>query len=274
MKKAPARSHYQLRLPPFTERLPAPVFFRTEHMPAYATYPALSHQWGEFVYSYSGITEVNAGSEHTLAPPHLGIWIPAGVEHTGFNHQATVHCSVYISPALCTHLPDRFCAVTVSPLVRSILEQLRDASQEQHAAPANQRLLRVLVDQLATCSPTGSYIPATSDPRLDAVLHALRDNPADNRPLSALAIAAHMSERTLVRHCRRELGMSLTEWRQRLRIVSALPLLHDGRSVESVALEMGYATSSAFIAMYRRVTGTSPKRSVTGQALRQPSSGQ
>src|SRR5699024_4338471 len=130
-----------------------------------------------------------------------------------------------------------------SPLVRAILEQLRNFASFDMQQPAYARLLRVLVDQLSHCEPIGSFMPHTDDPELGAILQALRDNPADNRPLSEWARTFHIGERTLMRRCQKELGMSLTEWRQRLRLVTALPLLRDGHSVESVALDLGYATS-------------------------------
>ncbi len=256
--RQPPRRH--LMLPPFTDALPAPVFFRTEHMPSNSTYPPLLHAWGEFVYSFSGITELKAEGQHYLTPPNLGLWIPEGIEHTGFNHQEAVHCSLYVSRRLCTSMPKQVCAVIVTPLVRALLEHLRDLPPGAGESPERARLLRVLVDQLSTCSTTGSYVPLTDDPELDAILQALRDNPADNRSLAELAEAFHLSERTLMRRCQSELGMSLTEWRQRLRIVNALPRLREGSSVEAVALDLGYATSSAFIAMFRRLTGMSPRR--------------
>ncbi|WP_146651660.1 AraC family transcriptional regulator [Labilithrix luteola] len=263
MKRARSSSRPRprhLRLPPFTDTLPEPVFFRTEHMPSRATYPTMLHRWGEFVYSFSGITEVTAGEQHFIAPPQLGLWIPEGIEHVGFNEEEAVHCSVYVTRRFCTRMPKHLCAVIVTPLVRAILEQLRDRSPDDDEPAARARLLRVLVDQLSTCATTGSYVPHTVDTELDAVLSVLKANPADQRSLAELAKAFHMSERTLIRRCEQELGMSLTEWRQRLRLVTALPLLRAGRSVESIALDLGYTTSSAFIAMFRRLTGTSPRR--------------
>lgn len=259
-KRAPSPVAAHVRQPPFTEQLPVPIFFRIEHMPAHATYPALRHAWGEFVYSFSGVTEVKAGTQHFLTPPHLGLWIAPDTEHTGFNHQAAVHCSLYIRRDLCSRMPAKSCAVIVSPLLRAILEHLRTLPRGQAMDRAYARLLRVLVDQVAACPTTGSFMPHTDDAELEPILQSLRDHPEDNRTLSELAAAFHMAERTLTRRCRKELGMSLTEWRQRLRLVHALPMLRSGRSVESVALDLGYATSSAFIAMFRRLTGTSPVR--------------
>jgi len=42
--------------------------------------------------------------------------------------------------------------------------------------------------------------------------------------------------------------------------VRALALLEAGRSVESIALDLGYGSSSAFIAMFHRMTGASPNK--------------
>jgi len=65
------------------------------------------------------------------------------------------------------------------------------------------------------------------------VLQSLRDCSEDNCTLVELTADFHMAERTLMWRCQKELGMSLTEWHQRLRLVSALPLLRAGHSVES-----------------------------------------
>ncbi|HEY4802866.1 MAG TPA: AraC family transcriptional regulator, partial [Paraburkholderia sp.] len=165
MPKTPdrARPARYLRLPPFTDVLPTPVFFRMEHMPSHATYPQMCHPWGEFVYAFSGTTEVKAGDEHYITPPHLGLWIAPGTEHVGFNEQETVHCSVYISRDLCARMPATSCAVMVSPLVRAILEHLRVTPVEEEGEAQRARLLRVLVDQLSTCATTGSFVPHTED---------------------------------------------------------------------------------------------------------------
>lgn len=263
---SPDSTDSRFRRPPFQEELPSPVFFRAESMPAHGEYPVMCHGWGEFVYSFSGTTEVKAGRAHYIVPPHFGMWIPEGTVHTAFNQQAAVHGSLYISRGLCRRMPGALCGVVVSPLVRAILDHLRELPPGKREHASTERLLEVLVDQLSDCSTALTHIPHTDEPQLEAVLQALRDNPADNRPLSELAAAFHLSERTLIRRARSELGMSLTEWRQRLRLLNALPMLQLGRSVESVALDLGYSTSSAFIAMFRRYVGVSPGRYI-GEVL-------
>jgi len=52
--------------------------------------------------------------------------------------------------------------------------------------------------------------------------------------------------------------MSFPEWKQRLRTLKAMPLLEKGAKVEHVALDLGYASASAFIAMFRKLMGITP----------------
>lgn len=243
---------------PFTGALPAKVCFRSAEMPAEATYPWHSHSWGEFVYSFSGVIEVKLADCHYLAPPQYGIWLPPNVEHVGQNRYAAHHSSLYISGELCGSLPAQACALAVTPLVRAMLEHLRQHPPALPQAESDERLLHVLVDQLVGAHRVGSYLPASDDPVLGKVLDMLEADPGDSRSLAELAYAANTTERTLMRRCQRDLGMTLAEWRQRLRVVTAMALLERGQTVESIALGLGYASSSAFITMFRRLTGETP----------------
>jgi transcriptional regulator GlxA family with amidase domain len=148
--------------------------------------------------------------------------------------------------------------LTVSPLVRALLDHLRQLPAGAPNGPEDARLLQVLLDQLAHAPVTGSYLPNSEDPQLGAVLRLLEANPGDNRALPELAQAVHSTERTLMRRSQRDLGMSLAEWRQRLRVVRAMPLLEAGQTVETVALDLGYSSASAFITMFKRLMGSTP----------------
>jgi AraC-like DNA-binding protein len=256
----------RLHIPPSGEVLPAPIFFRTAHTPAEAIYPQHRHAWGEFVYSFSGVIEVRLADRHYLAPPQYGIWLPPKVEHTGLSRYEACHCSLYIAEELSAALPRSTCALTVSPLVRAILDHLRRHPPASPYTAEEERLLRVLVDQLVAASCAGSYLPSSDDPLLGPVLRALEAQPADNRSLPELARAANTTERTLMRRCRRDLGMSLAEWRQRLRVLKAMPLLEAGRTVESIAFDLGYGSASAFITMFRRLMGVTPDEFRKGAA--------
>ena len=239
--------------------LPPPdIYFRTAQMPANAIYPAHHHVGGEFVYSFQGIMELQVKGQHFWAPPQYGVWLPPGVEHVALNRLAAGHASLYLAPALCGALPATACAIRATPLMTALLDHLRELPHQDPPDERRLRLMHVLVDQLGAATPQGSYLPHSRDPLLAPVLQCLLARPQDNRTLADLAAMFHTTQRTLMRRCERDLGMSLTEWRQRLRILRALAMLERGRKVEHVAVSLGYANASSFIAMFRKLMKRTP----------------
>lgn len=248
-----------LRIPPFSNKLPHPVYIRTEKLEGGSAYPRHRHRWGEFVYSFSGVMEVKLAQRSYLAPPHYGIWLPPEVEHIGSNRFETCYCSLYLSQELCGKLPADTCTLAVGPVIRAILADLSARRVDYPRSAEDARLMQVLIDQLGLAPRHDSYLPMSDDTTLGQVLTALQQDPSDNRSLEQWAQAVHSTERTLSRRCQRDLGMSFSEWRQRLRLVSALSMLEAKLPVQAVALELGYSTSSAFIAMFHRMMGITPE---------------
>jgi AraC-like DNA-binding protein len=90
------------------------------------------------------------------------------------------------------------------------------------------------------------------------VCAALRRDPADARSLAALGADAGVSERTLTRLFRADLGMTFPQWRTQLRLYHALRMLADGSAVTTVAHACGWSSTSAFIDVFRRAYGHTP----------------
>jgi AraC-like DNA-binding protein len=87
---------------------------------------------------------------------------------------------------------------------------------------------------------------------------ALRNSPADSRTLGEWGREVGASERTLARSFLADTGLPFGRWRALLRVSSALVELAAGSSVGTVALSVGYESTSAFIAAFRRETGVTP----------------
>ena len=68
------------------------------------------------------------------------------------------------------------------------------------------------------------------------------------------------SMRSLVRQFQADTGMTFRQWRRQARMLFALELLAAGQSTTQVALEVGYQTTSAFVAAFRETFGITPKR--------------
>ncbi len=237
--------------------LSSPIIYRKGDMPENACYPLHSHAWGEFVFAYSGSIEIQVDNKRYLLLPDYGIWVPPHIVHQCCNTCKADHCSIYFDAALCTGLSERPAAVKISGLMHSMLEHLRNSTYPD-SSEERIRFLQVFLDILKTAPCVESWIPVSADPELSEILRELEEDPGDDRSVKELAGSHGISERTLARKCRRELGVTLREWRQRLRAVKALALIEEGRTIESVALDMGYASASAFIAMFRKIMGRAP----------------
>jgi AraC-like DNA-binding protein len=97
-----------------------------------------------------------------------------------------------------------------------------------------------------------------SDRRLVPIAQALTAHPEDPRTLSDWGRSVGASERTLARLFRADTGLSFRLWRQQARLLEALRRLADREPVTTVALDLGYDSPSAFIAMFKCTLGTTP----------------
>ena len=59
--------------------------------------------------------------------------------------------------------------------------------------------------------------------------------------------------------------MSFGRWRTHVRLRAALPLLAGGMPVAAAAHRVGYATPSAFVAVFRKIVGVTPGAYFTGR---------
>ncbi|UTO19985.1 helix-turn-helix transcriptional regulator [Acinetobacter sp. Z1] len=242
---------------PINNEIPELIWLSIRDAPAETFYPEHTHAWGEFIYTFDGVLEVNIDQIHYLTPPPYGIWLPPNLQHSGINRNEVTHCTLYIHESLCENMPCQAGILLSAPLVSSLLEHIRKNAFEQ-SDPEYSRLLQVLLDLLGHAELVGSYLPTTQHPALAKILHHLHTFPADNSTLDELAKMMNMTERTLARYSQKELGMSLHEWRQRLKVMKAMTMLNQGKTIESIALDLGYASSSAFIYMFKRWMNLTP----------------
>lgn len=98
------------------------------------------------------------------------------------------------------------------------------------------------------------------DRRLLRITAALAATPADARGLAEWAAWAGLSSRSMSRLFRSETGCSFGLWRQQFLLSIALERLAQGEAVNAVSDALGYATTSNFIAMFKRHFGASPAR--------------
>ncbi|MFP6651301.1 MAG: AraC family transcriptional regulator [Dehalococcoidia bacterium] len=83
----------------------------------------------------------------------------------------------------------------------------------------------------------------------------MKDDPANGRTLEAWASIVGASGRTSARLFSAETKMTFRSWQCQARLLAGIVKLAEGQSVTSVALDVGYESPSAFIAMFKRALG-------------------
>jgi AraC-like DNA-binding protein len=253
-------------------------------LPAGTGIDAHRHDENQIVYAGRGVLSVTTDAGSWVAPATRAIWIPAGAVHEHRAYGDTVLHLVGLpveDNPLCL---DRPAVIGVDPLLRELIiaytgqpeghpDERTDEHHVEHrvgrpggrpaerpGVPAAERLrLRaVLLDRLRRSTQQPVHVPAARDPRLAAVCAVLRDDPADDRTLARLGAEVGVSDRTLSRLCRAEFGMSFPQWRTQVRLHHALRLLAEDVPVTVVASRCGWASSSAFIDVFRRAFGHTP----------------
>jgi uncharacterized protein YkwD len=92
--------------------------------------------------------------------------------------------------------------------------------------------------------------------------------PAERASLAQWAADVGASERTMARLFREQLGTGYQQWRQQAVLAHALPLLARGVPVSQVAAATGYASESAFTAMFKAAMGQPPSQFQAAPPLR------
>jgi AraC-like DNA-binding protein len=224
--------------------------------------PAHTHRWHQVLYTTVGALSVSTADTTWFVPPSRAIWIAAGIRHAVATADGAQMRSLYVLPSAVTALSDTLpvdaCRVVeVSPLLRELIADL--GTDETEAEPARERLVSALIlDELARAEILHAGLRLPTDPRLAKLCRAMMAEPSSNRTLDEWSPLVGASGRTLARLFRDELGTTFADWRQRMRLARAATLVARGLPLSRVAAELGYASQSAFTAMFRRAFGKSP----------------
>jgi AraC-like DNA-binding protein len=229
--------------------------------PAGARVPEHAHaDHAQLVYVAQGVLTVRAGGERWVVPTGRAVWVPPGERH-GLEAAGRVAAKhLYLPRRLAAVLPARCRVVHVSPLLRELVLELADGEPLRASVPRERRAIAFLVDQIATVPVVPLTLSFPEDPRARRLADVLQASPEDRAGVDLLARRAGASRRTLERLFAAETGLTIGRWRQQARLLRALELLGERRSVSEVAPAVGYDSPSAFIAMFTAALGTTPSR--------------
>jgi AraC-like DNA-binding protein len=244
-----------------------PVRVRSRHLTADAHFEPHCHPWAQVAYCATGILQVSAeypdsasGEVTYIVPPSRAVWISPRALHSIHVLEAAQFRTLYLDASAAPAGWEGCRVLMVSPLFRELVSALDEPGL---ARPREQLLTALLLDELrgAASQELGVPLPpAAGDKRLRALCEAVLRAPAERGTLSEWAAAVGASERTMARLFRDQLGTGYQQWRQQAVLAHALPLLARGVAVSQVAADSGYASESAFTAMFKAAMGQPPSR--------------
>jgi AraC-like DNA-binding protein len=229
-------------------------------------FEVLEHAHGsdQLIYATSGLMEVFSGQSEWLIPPHFALWIPGRTRHRIQMQGPVSMRTLYLRKGL-TARPEQHCAVLhVTPLLRELIVEAVRVRQLRVRNRYECALRELLIAHLQMASPIPTFVTLPREARALAVAQKILRNPAEPKTMAALCAEACVSVRTIERVFREEIGINFESWRRQVRLTKAVELLVAGFSIKEVAYKVGYCQSSAFVEMFRRTFGTTPKVWITG----------
>ncbi len=184
------------------------------------------HDRDQIVYASQGVMTVETSQGMWVLPASRALWIPTGVN--------------------------------ISPLLKELIIYSCQFKVLDNRTKIRSHLVTLILDLLRLSRTIPLQLPRPVDHRAQRVADFLYANPGSIVPTEEICARAGASKRTIERLFRQNTRMTLGRWRQQLRLMHSMRLLAQGMKINSVALEAGYSSPSAFILMFRSALGTSP----------------
>ncbi|MGO9336433.1 MAG: helix-turn-helix domain-containing protein [Terracidiphilus sp.] len=219
-----------------------------------------SHPEDQLLFASKGVMTLQTRQGVWVVPPMRAVWIPADTPHSVSMSGPVSMRTLYFQPTLCRTLPAKCFVMHVSAFLRELILHACKLSRLNRKTAKDRRVADLLVDQLKEVHSVPLQLPHPVDSRAKRVMQTLFANPGDQRTLEKLCKDCGASKRTIQRLFLDQTKMTFAKWRQQLRLLHGMQLLAGGEKVTAAALDAGYSSTSAFIAMFRKQMGTTPAR--------------
>lgn len=218
-----------------------------------------SHQRTQLLYAVDGVMRVSTDVGVWMIPPRRALLIAPGVAHELTMLSRVSLRSLYIAPGAIAGFSGGCRLIEVSNLLRELVLALSAAPGQLPTPGRGEQLAALILSELAGAATVPIKIPWPRDRRLVSVCAAILAQPGVNRTIDDWAVDAGASGRTLMRLFPKETGLPFRQWLQQVQLADAFCRLARGEPVGNIANALGYASASAFTAMFRRVLGNTPQ---------------
>ncbi|RYY01965.1 MAG: AraC family transcriptional regulator [Gammaproteobacteria bacterium] len=222
--------------------------------------PPHTHPRAQLLYAVEGVMRVLTPTSVWTIPSQRALWVPANVEHHSFMMSDLEMRTLYVSADVPVALGQECRAISVSNFLRELILGLLEEPAEYPVAGRGEHIAALILMEINRAATHAVEIPWPQDRRLQTVCHSIMSAPGVNRTIEELADAAGASARTLIRLFPKETGLKYRQWVQQVQIADAICRLGRGESIARISNALGYASPSAFSAMFKRTFGVAPNQ--------------
>ncbi len=216
------------------------------------------HPDGQFTFVTRGVVSLHTPSRVWIVPRGRLAWIPPQQAHASRSQGAAEGWLVLAPPNYAERLPSEVCILQASSLLIAALERIGAA---RDAGGALERLLDALVlAEVGTTSAEDFSVPMPRADKLRGWAMTFLQAPHSKTSIEDAAAAVGMSRRSFTRHVEAQTGTTFAAWKRCMLVNRAIEKLAAGQSVGAVAFDLGYESTSAFIAMFKAARGLPPRR--------------
>ncbi|HCR1107305.1 TPA: helix-turn-helix domain-containing protein [Klebsiella aerogenes] len=246
-----------------TGQPPDSIWFRSAHWSAGTDFPENTLHWGKLMYSCKGLARITIKGNVYLSTPEFAIWLPAHTSHHSIAFTEIEYAIIHVHEKLCKQLPTEVETLKINGIIKEIIKDFSRRSVGHISSVTDINLANVLIEQLALCESFNCFLPLSEDSIISKITKKMIDEPDGLYTLKNWSDNIGLSERTLSRRFLSSTGINFNEWKLRRKVLLAISLLQEGKSVKYVSSCLGYHDPSAFIAMFRLRMGITPGQLVS-----------
>lgn len=216
------------------------------------------HDRIQLVHTLSGVIRIQTLEGTWIIPPGRGVWLPANKFHALLASGDVHACGIFLTPDIRPNLINECRVVTISPLLKELIQSAMLIQSTIHPQSREERLLDLILDELELLHALPFNLPEPQNPKLQKLCHEIKKDLSQTWTLEGAAEYLHVSTKTLTRHFQKETHMHFSHWVRQARLMQAMIDLTLNKSIFNVALDLGYDSASAFSAMFKRETSLTP----------------
>ncbi|WP_244954735.1 AraC family transcriptional regulator [Winogradskyella helgolandensis] len=223
-----------------------------------------SHNKGQFLYTEGGVVHIKTDSRTYYLPARHYMWIPPKTKHAIYpNSPKVIMRNLYFPlDAMTSNFYKNEAIYPINNLLLELLLHTKswngDVTNSQKNKYAIAIAFKALLEQ-TTSKSLHFELPHPKDRRLIAIINYLNKQIHEEHLLPQLASKFSMTNKTLYRLFKKDVGMSFIKYYTKLRIFKSLEfLMNSDYNISEIANRVGYNSLPTFSDTFRKIMDKRP----------------